>query len=245
MKFSSRAAQQALIGRQVSRILEGRRGVRGPGLAVVIPGGFDPVDTRLLDIAVLALEGHRVEHDELDQLVDLVAKGRQRERLAVADLLPVTDLVAPRFLGIQIRICRRIRRDRSRRARGRPCRPTPSRARFADREAVLRIPGRVAAESLVIGIRGASSRRCAAERRLVLEIELARRRVGAVGQSKDSASASSSCHRRPAVSVLLSDSAMSFCQSRLQRRVCAKSSRRSGRKRIAGSGRSHRSRSRP
>ncbi len=69
-----------------------------------MPAGLDALDARPLDIAVLAFEGVGVGHDEVDQLVDVVAKGRQRERLPFADPLALAELEARGLLGLEIRV---------------------------------------------------------------------------------------------------------------------------------------------
>ncbi len=73
----ARAAQQARVRRAVAGILEGNRCAARPLFAVELPGCLEAVDTRPGDIPILALEGVGVDHDEVDQLVDVIAKRRE------------------------------------------------------------------------------------------------------------------------------------------------------------------------
>ena len=57
-----------------------------------------------VDVAVLAVEGVGIGHDEFDQLVDVVAERRQRERLLLADRLAPAELEALRLLRLEIRV---------------------------------------------------------------------------------------------------------------------------------------------
>ena len=99
-----RAAQQPRVRRPVARVLQGRRCARFPSLALVVPGRLHALDSRPRDIAVLAVEGDGVGHHELDQLVDVVAERRQRERLPVADRLSPAHLDALRLLRVEVRV---------------------------------------------------------------------------------------------------------------------------------------------
>src|SRR5688572_22821561 len=118
--------------------------------AVVLPGCFDPLDACLGDVAVFALERVRVDHEELDQLVDIVAKRRQAERLALAERLAPGQLPALRLFRLEVGIpaesvqVRRIGRPEAGAGRDGD---TRSGGEF---EAVFDVPGRMPAEDVVV-----------------------------------------------------------------------------------------------
>ena len=80
----ARAAQQALVGGFVARILQRELGARAPGLAVVLVAELHALDACALDVLVLAFERVEVDDHVVDEVVDVVVERRQRQLLAIA-----------------------------------------------------------------------------------------------------------------------------------------------------------------
>ncbi len=164
------AAQQALVAVAVARILPGGRGAREPGLALVAPGGLHALDARARDVAVLAVEGGEIGDDVLDQVVDVIAKCRQGQLVALADAVAQRDLDALRRLRLEIRVAAEavavggVRRTK-RRAGG-----EGNRRRAGQGEPILEVPGCFAAEILVMRVADAGQQAVPAGRVLVLHV---------------------------------------------------------------------------